>query len=192
VRDALTEHRPIHIGMRIDVHHPDRSVSLGERPHDRVRDGVVTAHREWDADGLQQFAVVVGDDVDARGQVEGVQRDVSAIADTQAVEGGSAGGHVVGPKQARFGTYLARSESGAGTIRRADVERHSHECSIEGTRRWREAHHGRRTREARHHVAAEWLGERTLLAVGHGSTVVLGWAHVSKRTQISECNPFKC
>jgi hypothetical protein len=58
-------------------------------------------------------------------------RDVADIGYLQRVEGCRAGRHVVGTNQAGFGANLARSESGAATIRGADIEGYANETDIE-------------------------------------------------------------
>ena len=93
--------------------------------------------------------------------------NVADVGDVQAVERRHFLEKVIRPDQRRLIPDLARSVARAGAIRRAAVERYSHDRHVEAFRigHVREAHECRRLREARRLKRGAWL-------VGHWQIVM--------------------
>jgi hypothetical protein len=166
VRDRLTEHVLVAVGVRVHMDEPDRAVAAHERAQDRQHDRVVTPERERDRPRADDPVVGVLDDLDRRLEVVGVDRHVAEIADDEAVERCRARRHVVRPQQRRLRADRTRSVPRAGPVRRPDVEGHTDEGDVEGRGiiERRQAHHRRGPTEPRHLVATQRLRAR---AVGH-------------------------
>ncbi len=169
VGDLFTEHVVVDVRVGVHVDDAQRAVSAMQGAHYRQHDGVVATEGQGTAAVGNDAIVGFFDDLDAGCQVEGVDGDVADIGDLQAVEGRRPGRHVVGPDEGGLGANGARSETCAAAVRGADVQRHADEAGVESLRVGlrRQAHHGGRTGEARHLVAAERLVARRLVSPRH-------------------------
>ena len=162
--DLLAEHVVVDVGVGVDVDQADLAVLLLDRAEDRQGDGVVAAEGQREDAVTEDAVVFLLDDAHGFQQVEGVDRDVADVRHVQRVEGGGAGGHVVGTDHHRFGADLAGAEAGTGAQRGADVEGHADEGGIEGVEfggglDMGQAHHGGDAAEAGHFIAAQGLVE---------------------------------
>ena len=162
VRERLAEHVFVDVGVRVDVHEPERPVAGVHRAQHRQRERVVPAERDRRAAVREDRGDALLDQRDAALEAERVDRDVAEVGHLHVIEGRDARGHVVRSQHRRLRTDLARSEAGAAPMGGADVERHADEADVDlrRARGRRQAHHRHGTGEARHLVAAERLVER--------------------------------